>query len=189
MLTALHIRHYVLIDSLDIEFPEGLLIITGQTGAGKSILLGALSLAMGAKADPSVISEGADSCVVEAEFDAPSTIRPLFDENDLDWDCGHLIIRRVVHQARSRSFVNDVPVTAAFLTELSALLLDIHSQHQNLLLAQEDFQLNVLDTLAHTDQELQQYKADFAKYQHLYDVHGEKLHQKQLLVFRDLNNP
>lgn len=148
MLTALHIRHYVLIDSLDIEFPEGLLIITGQTGAGKSILLGALSLAMGAKADPSVISQGADSCVVEAEFDAPLTVKSLFDENDLDWDCGHLIVRRVVHQARSRSFVNDMPVTAAFLTELSALLLDIHSQHQSLLLKDKSWQLSLLDHYA-----------------------------------------
>lgn len=166
MLTALHIRHYVLIDSLDIEFPEGLLIITGQTGAGKSILLGALSLAMGAKADPSVISEGADSCVVEAEFDAPSTIRPLFDENDLDWDCGHLIIRRVVHQARSRSFVNDMPVTAAFLTELSALLLDIHSQHQSLLLKDKSWQLSLLDHYAGNGALLQECSRCWKDLQH-----------------------
>ncbi len=148
MLTALHIRHYVLIDSLDISFPEGLLIITGQTGAGKSILLGALSLAMGAKADPSVISPGADSCVVEAQFVAPQSLRALFDENDLDWDDGHLIIRRVVHRARSRSFVNDVPVAAAFLGELSKLLLDIHSQHQSLLLKDKAWQLSLLDHFA-----------------------------------------
>ncbi|MCQ2170451.1 MAG: DNA repair protein RecN [Bacteroidales bacterium] len=148
MLVALHIRHYVLIDSLDIAFPEGLLIITGQTGAGKSILLGALSLAMGAKADPSAISPGADSCVVEAEFEAPLSLKPLFDENDLEWDAGHLIIRRVVHQSRSRSFVNDMPVTAAFLAELSRGLLDIHSQHQSLLLKDKSWQLSLLDHYA-----------------------------------------
>lgn len=173
MLTALHIRHYVLIDSLDISFPEGLLIITGQTGAGKSILLGALSLAMGAKADPSVISQGADSCVVEAEFVAPQSLRPLFDENDLDWDDGHLIIRRVVHQARSRSFVNDVPVTAAFLGELSKNLLDIHSQHQSLLLKDKSRQLSLLDYFAGNGdllkecstcwKELQKTRSEFAE--------------------------
>ena len=146
MLSSLHIRHYVLIDSLDIDFPEGLLIITGQTGAGKSILLGALSLAMGGKADSSVISEGADSCVVEAEFNLDSSVRGFLEDNDVEWDGGHVTVRRVVHSsARSRSFVNDVPVNLQFLTELSSRLLDIHSQHQSLLLKDHSWQLSLLD--------------------------------------------
>ena len=95
MLSRLQVRNYVLIDSLEIDFPEGLIIITGQTGAGKSILLGALSLLMGAKADASMVSEGADNCVVEAEFEAEDNgvIRELLDENEVEWDEGHLIIK------------------------------------------------------------------------------------------------
>lgn len=146
MLSSLHIRHYVLIDSLDIEFPEGLVIITGQTGAGKSILLGALALALGGKAEASVISEGADSCVVEAEFELDPSLRGFLEENDVEWDSGHLTVRRVVHSsARSRSFVNDVPVSQQFLSELSAHLVDIHSQHQSLLLKDRSWQLSLLD--------------------------------------------
>ena len=109
MLTRLHVRNYVLIDSLEIDFPEGLVIITGQTGAGKSILLGALSLLMGTKADASMVSDGAENCVVEAEFEVGSqTVRQLLEENDIEWDGGHLIVRRTVNRSgRSRAFVND----------------------------------------------------------------------------------
>ena len=149
MLRSLHIRNYVLIDSLDVDFPEGLIIITGQTGAGKSIVLGALSLLSGAKADASLISEGADSCVVEAEFDAPSSdgaLKDIIDAGDIEWDGGHLVIRRVVAASgRSRCFVNDSPVSVGVLGELSARLIDIHSQHQSLLLKDPAFQLSLLD--------------------------------------------
>ena len=132
MLRSLHIENYILIDSLDIEFPEGLVIITGQTGAGKSILLGALSLLFGARADASVISEGAQTCVVEAEFDVRSA--------------GHLTVRRVIYASgRSRSFVNDCPVQLSALQRLSSRLVDIHSQHGSILLSEGRFQLSLLD--------------------------------------------
>ena len=152
MLRSLHIRNYVLIDSLDVDFPEGLVIITGQTGAGKSILLGALSLVTGAKADAGIISEGADSCVVEAEFDTDprnEDIIRILDENDVERDGGHLIVRRVVNSSgRARCFVNDSPVQAGVLSSLASLLIDIHSQHQSLLLTDRKFQLSVLDHFA-----------------------------------------
>ena len=152
MLKSLHIENYVLIDSLDITFPEGLIIITGQTGAGKSILLGAMSLLTGAKADASLISEGADSLVVEAEFDVKDTsgvIERLLEEADAEYDDGTLLIRRVVHRSgRSRSFINDSPVAVGVLAELASFLIDIHSQHQNMLLAKSAFQLSLLDYFA-----------------------------------------
>ena len=150
MLSSLHIRNYVLIDSLDVSFPEGLVIITGQTGAGKSILLGALSLLTGAKADASVISGDADSCVVEALFDgADERVHALLDESDVEWDDGRLLIRRVVARSgRSRSFVNDCPVPVTVLQELSGFIVDIHSQHKSLLLTDHAFQMSVLDSFA-----------------------------------------
>ena len=150
MLARLQVRNYVLIDSLEIDFPEGLIIITGQTGAGKSILLGALSLVTGAKADASMVSDGADNCVVEAEFDAvDGTMRELLEENEVEWDGGHLIIRRVVNRSgRSRAFVNDSPVPVTVLQEISSRLIDIHSQHQTLLLSDKQFQLDILDHYA-----------------------------------------
>ena len=152
MLTRLQVRNYVLIDSLDVDFPEGLIIITGQTGAGKSILLGALSLIMGAKADAGMISDGADNCVVEAEFDVdPSDLhlKSELEENDVEWDEGHLIIRRVVNRSgRSRAFVNDSPVSVQVLQSISSRLVDIHSQHQTLLLSDRQFQLDILDHYA-----------------------------------------
>lgn len=152
MLNRLLVKNYVLIDSLEIDFPEGLVIITGQTGAGKSILLGALSLVMGSKADASMVSEGADNCVVEAEFDTGAddeTLKRTLEENEAEWDGGHLVIRRVVNRSgRSRSFVNDSPVPVQVLQELSARLIDVHSQHQTLLLSDRQFQLGILDHFA-----------------------------------------
>ena len=117
MLTALQVRNYVLIDSLEIDFPEGLIIITGQTGAGKSILLGALSLVMGAKADASMVSEGADNCVVEAEFETDDkTLQTVLEENEVEWEGGHITVRRVVNRSgRSRAFINDCPVPVTLL--------------------------------------------------------------------------
>ena len=150
MLTRLQVRNYVLIDSLEIDFPEGLIIITGQTGAGKSILLGALSLVMGAKAEASMVSEGADNCVVEAEFETSDmTLKAVLDENEAEWEDGHLIVRRVVNRSgRSRAFVNDCPVPVTVLQEISTRLIDIHSQHQTLLLSDKAFQLSILDHYA-----------------------------------------
>ena len=150
MLARLHVRNYVLIDSLEIDFPEGLIIITGQTGAGKSILLGALSLVTGARADASMVSEGAENCVVEAEFDTcDAFIKSILEENEVEWDEGHLIIRRVVNRSgRSRAFVNDSPVPVTVLQDISSHLIDIHSQHQTLLLSDKQFQLDILDHYA-----------------------------------------
>lgn len=152
MLSRLLVKNFVLIDSLEIDFPEGLVIITGQTGAGKSILLGALSLLMGAKADASMVSEGAENCVVEADFDIdPSNdyLKSLLDENEVEWDEGHLVIRRVVNRSgRSRAFVNDSPVPVGVLQEISMSLIDIHSQHQTMLLSDKHFQLDMLDHFA-----------------------------------------
>ena len=152
MLARLHVRNYVLIDSLEIDFPEGLIIITGQTGAGKSILLGALSLVMGSKADASLISGDAENCVVEAEFDVDSAdeaLREELDENGVEWDNGHLIVRRVVNRSgRSRAFVNDSPVSVQVLQSLASRLIDVHSQHQTLLLSDKNFQLSILDHYA-----------------------------------------
>ncbi len=150
MLRSLHIRNYILIDALDIEFPEGLVIITGQTGAGKSILLGALSLLSGAKADASLIPEGADSCVVEAEFAGQDeALDALLAEADVEADGGKLLIRRVVSRSgRSRSFINDCPVQVGLLQQVAERLVDIHSQHKSLLLTDPHFQLSVLDHFA-----------------------------------------
>jgi len=150
VLHSLHIRNYILIDALDIEFPEGLVIITGQTGAGKSILLGALSLLSGAKADASLIPEGADSCVVEAEFAGQDeALDALLAEADVEADGGTLLIRRVVSRSgRSRSFINDCPVPVGLLQQVAERLVDIHSQHKSLLLTDPHFQLSVLDHFA-----------------------------------------
>jgi DNA repair protein RecN (Recombination protein N) len=149
VLRSLHIENYVLIDSLDISLPEGLGIITGQTGAGKSILLGALSLLMGAKGDAALISSGAQNCIVEGEFTAPEAIRQALEEAEVEWDGGNLLIRRVLNASgRSRSFINDSPVSVQLLQEISAQLVDVHSQHQSLQLADRRFQMNVLDHYA-----------------------------------------
>ena len=150
MLTALQVRNYVLIDSLEIDFPEGLIIITGQTGAGKSIILGALSLVMGAKADASAVSDGADNCVVEAEFETSDlSLKDVLEENEVEWEDGHITVRRVVNRSgRSRAFVNDCPVPVAVLQDISSRLIDIHSQHQTLLLSDKAFQIDILDHYA-----------------------------------------
>ena len=176
MLNRLQVSNYVLIDSLEIDFPEGLIIITGQTGAGKSILLGALGLVMGSKADASMISEGADSCVVEAEFSLypEHPLKSVLEEYDVEWDEGYLIVRRVVNRSgRSRAFVNDSPVSVQVLQEISSHLIDIHSQHQTMMLSDKRFQLGVLDYFAGTSQlcadcadkwhELNSLKADLSE--------------------------
>ena len=155
MLSRLQVKNYVLIDSLEIDFPEGLIIITGQTGAGKSILMGALSLVMGSKADASMVSEGADNCVVEAEFEmgADEELRALIEENEAEWEDGNLIIRRVVNRSgRSRAFINDCPVPVQVLQDISSRLVDVHSQHQTLLLSDKNFQMGILDYFAGNSQ-------------------------------------
>lgn len=152
MLHRLEVRNYVLIDSLQIEFPEGLVIISGQTGAGKSILLGALSLLMGSKADASLISEGADSCVVEAEFESPDlALRTIVEDAGAEWDDSSLILRRVLSSSgRSRAFINDCPFPVASLQTIGPRLVDIHSQHQTLQLLNPSYQIDLLDHFAGT---------------------------------------
>ena len=157
MLRSLHVRNYVLIDSLEIDFPEGLVIITGQTGAGKSILLGALGLVLGGKADASLVGAHGDTCVVEAEFEIPgragndkndAALRALLAENDLE-EGDSLLIRRTLNRTgRSRSFVNDEPVSLPVLQALSERLIDIHSQHQTLRLGDPAFRMSMLDHYA-----------------------------------------
>lgn len=152
MLRSLHIKNYVLIDSLDIDFPAGLVIITGQTGAGKSIILGALSLVLGGKSDTSAIGTAGDNCVVEAEFevnDEDGSLKNFLDENDIDFDGKNLVIRRVLNSSgRSRSFVNDCPASVKVLSALSSRLIDIHSQHETMLLRDKTFQMSMLDHFA-----------------------------------------
>ena len=171
MLKSLQIKNYVLIDSLDVDFPEGLIIISGQTGAGKSILLGALSLVLGSKADSSVIGNDADSCVVEAVFGVPksdSLLRDILRENDVEADEDELIIRRVVNRSgRSRSFINDAPVSVQVLQGISARLVDIHSQHQTLLLSDKVFQLSMLDHYAGNEELLEECSDAFKSFKSL----------------------
>ena len=150
MLRSLHVSNYVLIDSLEIDFPEGLVIITGQTGAGKSILIGALELVLGGKADASLVGAHGETCVVEAEFQiaGDSALQAILARNDLE-ETDTLTIRRVVNRSgRSRSFVSDEPVSLPVLQELSERLIDIHSQHQTLRLADPAFRMSMLDHYA-----------------------------------------
>ena len=150
MLLSLQVVNYVLIDSLETSFPEGLIIITGQTGAGKSILLGALSLLLGGKADASMVGPKGENCVVEGVFSVASDdeIRSILLSNDLEVS-EKLTIRRVLGRSgRSRSFINDEPVTLGVLQELAGHLVDIHSQNQTLSLSDPSFRLRILDTFA-----------------------------------------
>ena len=165
MIRNLLIRNYILIDSLEISFPEGLVIITGQTGAGKSIILGALSLVLGGKADASLIAEGADSCVVEAEFSAPEDLKEILEEAGVEWnEDGSLLVRRVIYSSgRSRSFINDAPAALPLLSEISGKLVDIHSQHRTLLLSDHSFQLSMLDHFAENGEDLRLCRSAFAK--------------------------
>ncbi len=150
MLRHLHISNYALIESLDIDLSEGFSVITGETGAGKSILLGAIALITGGRADLAAIQNGKQRCTIEAAFDIQGyDLEWIFQEEDLDYDPSECIIRReLTTNGKSRAFINDTPTTVATLKRLGSYLIDIHSQHQNLLLGQEDFQLSVLDTVA-----------------------------------------
>lgn len=151
MLRHLYIKNYTLIDELDIDFFPGFSVITGETGAGKSIILGALGLLLGNRADVKQIKSGETKCVIEAQFDLEdSTLSAFFTDNDIDYDGGECILRREVNASgKSRAFVNDTPVQLALLKELGEHLIDIHSQHQNLLLQKDDFMLSIVDVIAH----------------------------------------
>ena len=168
MLQSIQIQNYALIESLEMDFHSGFSVITGETGAGKSILLGALGLLLGQRADIKAIKNGANKCIVEAHFNISSyALESFFEDNDIEYDSQECILRREVYASgKSRAFINDSPATLVQMKELGEKLVDIHSQHQNLLLNQEDFQLNVLDILANDDKELARYKRIYTEYKH-----------------------
>ena len=166
MLQSIHIQNYALIESLDIDFHSGFSVITGETGAGKSIILGAIGLLVGQRADSKAIKTGASKCVVEAHFNISTyQLEDFFNENDLEYDGEECILRREVHASgKSRAFINDTPASLVQMKALGEKLIDVHSQHQNLLLNHEDFQLNVLDILANSREALQTYKSLYNSY-------------------------
>ena len=167
MLKQLYIKNFTLIDELDIELYPGFSVITGETGAGKSIILGAIGLLLGQRADSKSIKTGADKCVIEAHFDLSRYhMEAFFEENEIEPDTEDTIIRRELTTAgKSRSFINDTPVGLSQLKELGEQLVDIHSQHQNLLLQKQDFQLSVVDIIAQDAQQLADYEQSYNAYQ------------------------
>ena len=166
MLRQLYIRNFTLIDELDITFKPGFSVITGETGAGKSIILGAIGQILGNRADARMVKAGCDKCVIEAHFDLSNyDMEGFFDDNDIDYEPEDCIIRRELKaNGKSRAFINDTPVALTTARELGQQLVDIHSQHQNLLLQKEDFQLNVVDIIAHNSQLLNDYRTLFDGY-------------------------
>ena len=187
MLQSIHIQNYALIESLDINFHPGFSVITGETGAGKSIILGAIGLLVGQRADIKAIKTGANKCIVEARFHIASyELESFFEEHDLEYEEGECILRRELYASgKSRAFINDTPASLAQMKELGEKLIDVHSQHQNLLLNHEDFQLSVLDILAHDEKELQVYKETYSAFKkvskELSDIQqqAEKNHQDE----------
>ena len=166
MLQSIHIQNYALIESLDIDFHSGFSVITGETGAGKSIILGAIGLLVGQRADIKAIKVGANKCIVEARFNISSyQLESFFEEHDMEYEEDECTLRRELYASgKSRAFINDTPASLVQMRELGEKLIDVHSQHQNLLLNHEDFQLNVLDILAHDEKELQVYKETYAAF-------------------------
>ena len=166
MLKEVHIRNYVLIDRLDIDFKEGFSVMTGETGAGKSIILGAMNLLLGGRADSKTIMQGADKCTIEGSFSiAGYGLEQLFAENGLDYYPDDTILRRELLQSgKSRAFINDTPVSLTQMRDLGCLLIDIHSQHQNLALGTQSFQLDVVDTIAANGEIKTAYESCFDKW-------------------------
>ena len=178
MLKHLYIKNFTLIDELDIDLYKGFSVMTGETGAGKSIILGAIGLLLGQRADIKAIKQGAEKCVIEAQFDLSRyDMEDFFTENDIEYDADETIIRRELTSAgKSRAFINDTPVQLSMLKELGERLVDVHSQHQNLLLNKQDFQMNVVDIIADDAKQL-------ALYQNVYNEYHVAL--KQLETLRD----
>lgn len=174
MLKKLDIRNFTLIDHLEMLFYPGFSVITGETGAGKSIIIGAIGLLLGNRADTKMVKRGRDKCIVEATFDLSvyhsDVLKDFFERNDLDYEPEECLLRREVNaNGKSRAFINDTPVTLALIRELGEQLIDIHSQHQNLLLNREDFQLNVVDIIAHDKKLLADYQVSYGKYRKAQD--------------------
>lgn len=182
MLRSLYIQNYALIEKLDIRFDSGFSVITGETGAGKSIILGAIGLLLGQRADVKSIRKGATKCVIEAHFDVSAYgMKPFFEANELEYEDECILRRELYASGKSRAFINDTPASLAQMKELGELLIDVHSQHQNLLLNKEGFQLNVLDLLAHDEAEL-------AAYQKLYNDWRQARQDLEELVARAEQN-
>ena len=193
MLQKLYIRNFTLIDTLDIQLHPGFSVITGETGAGKSIILGAIALLLGQRADSKTIKQGAEKCVVEAHFDLSRyQMEPFFKANDIEYDATDTIIRRELTAAgKSRAFINDTPVALSTLKELGEQLVDVHSQHQNLLLQKQDFQLSVVDIIADDAREQEAYRQTFNDFheaqrqlQELKDSIGQNRQQADFLSFQ-----
>lgn len=166
MIKQLSICNYALIDRVDLTLNEGLTILTGETGAGKSVMMGAISLLMGERADSKVLANREGKAIIEGVFDSVAlTLKEIFDSNDLDWNDGQIIVRREISaNGRSRAFINDTPVTLPLLTEVAGGMVDIHSQHSNRLLSKPDYQLNIIDSIADNAELLADYKKDFARF-------------------------
>lgn len=166
MIRQLSIFNYALIDSVELTLRDGLTILTGETGAGKSVMMGAISLLMGERADSKVLANRHGKAVVEGIFDSMSpSLRNVFEANDLDWNDGQIIVRREISASgRSRAFINDTPVTLPLLTEVAGGLVDIHSQHSNRLLSRPEYQLSVIDAIADNSDLLQDYRKDFSRF-------------------------
>ena len=178
MLRSLYIQNYALIEKLDIGFDSGFSVITGETGAGKSIILGAIGLLLGQRADVKSIRKGASKCIIEARFDVSAYgMQPFFEANELEYEDECILRRELYASGKSRAFINDTPASLVQMKELGELLIDVHSQHQNLLLNKEGFQLNVLDLLAHDEAEL-------AAYQRLYNDWWQARQDLEALVAR-----
>lgn len=168
MLESIHISNYALIDSIDIEFNRGLNIITGETGAGKSIILGALGLLLGGRADSRTIARSDSKSVIEARFNVARNhiLKSFCEENDIEWIDNHMILRRELSPSgRSRQFINDTPATQTITQQVGKMLIDIHSQHQNQLLAETWFQMRIIDTIANNSSRLEEYRQHFAAFQ------------------------
>ena len=165
MLSNLSIKNYALIDELNVSFAEGFTIITGETGAGKSILLGGLSLVLGKRADLSALRDKDQKCIIEAEFEIKKyKLKSFFKQNDLDYDDRTIVRREILPSGKSRAFINDTPITLDILSQLGNQLIDVHSQHQTLQLADNDFQLKVIDALADNKNTLQDYSVNLGAY-------------------------
>ena len=166
MIKQLYIKNFTLIDTLDMTFQPGFSVITGETGAGKSIILGAIALLLGQRADSKAIKSGADRCIIDAHFDLSRySMEDFFTEHEIDYDATDCILRReLTASGKSRAFINDTPVQLSLMRQLGQQLVDIHSQHQNLLLQEEDFQLNVVDIIANDQKQLEQYRQMYQEY-------------------------
>lgn len=189
MLTTLYIKNYALIDELNVSFNNGLTIITGETGAGKSILLGGLSLVLGKRADLSQVKNTDEKCIIEAIFDiANYDLKGLFKSLDLDYDVQTIIRREILPSGKSRAFINDTPVTLESLVALSSYLIDIHSQHQTQQLTQDDYQFKVIDALAENKSNLEAFSKGLVDYKSLQKSLEElKLSKSELIKEYDYN--